>query len=424
MFTDDRLRQLPGIMAYTITQDQLLLQETDTLRWVDLVSGRTLFMWHGVAGQSAFDGRQLAFTEGNVLRYYHPGMDSAIVLQGSCAGGLQFSGDGSYLQYQLPLSAPAQVEKLRIWSYQDYYLQTPPAIPITINYCLADGTSFTVNPPGTQIVWQRGGRYIIIQNSLNHQEYYWNKQITNTLYLVDTHTGVQKMITANTSKLLLQPSISPDERFMTWYDHSTKSIYSYEIAAGYIRKLIKGIGVAGWSAGDSSVFIHSENDVWQADPSGVRRPVRLTNGKRHRLVFRQVYPDIFAVFNTHTKANGFWKREQGVLRACVMEDRLFYMPDYPLDQYVPVKAKDTCLYLVAGMSGASGPDLLATTDFRHFTTLTKVHPEDRYNWLKVTLTKYACFINRRILIRPKSIQSSFTTMRAVKIICTGIWYRV
>jgi dipeptidyl aminopeptidase/acylaminoacyl peptidase len=64
------------------------------------------------------------------------------------------------------------------------------------------------------------------------------------------------------------------------------------------------------------------------------------------------------------------------------------MPVYPLDQYPPIKAKDTSIYLVAAMRGDSGPDLCVTGDFKHFTSLTNIHPEDNYNWLKVTLTKY------------------------------------
>lgn len=388
IMTNDSLQQIPGIKSYTIAQEQLLLQETDTLRWIDLTTGLTRFIWPGSVSQLAADGHQLAFLEGNTLRYYRPGMDSAIVLNEQCAGGLQFSRDGKYLQYQLPLPVPAPTEKLHIWHYQDYYLQAPPVVPTTLVLCLTNGKSFTVNPPGTQIAWQHGGRYIIIQNSVNHQEYYWNKKIINTLHLVDTHTGMQKMITANPGKLLLQPSISPNERFMTWYDHTTAAIYSYEIASGHIRKLIKGIGVAQWSAGDSIVFIHSNRDVWQVDPSGKQAPIKLTKGKQQHLVFRQLYPDVFIAFNTHTKANGFWKWEQGKLNVCTMEDRLFYMPVYPLDQYPPIKAKDTSIYLVAGMRGESGPDLCVTGDFTHFTSLTKIHPEDNYNWLSVTLTKY------------------------------------
>ncbi|ACU57560.1 S9 family peptidase [Chitinophaga pinensis] len=386
--TNNSLQQVPGVKAYTIAHEQLLLQQEDTLRWIDLETGHTRFIWPGSVNQLAADGHQLAFFTDTTLRYYQPGMDSAIVLDQHCAGGLQFSNDGKYLQYQLSLPVPAPTEKLRIWNYQDYYLQTPPAIPTTMIVCLASGQSFIVNLPGTQIAWQHGGRYIITQNSVNHQEYYWNKKIINTLYLVDTHTGIQKKITANTDKLLLQPSISPNERFMTWYDHTTAAIYSYEIASGHIRKLIKGIGVAQWSAKDSVVFIHSDRDVWQIDPSGERPPVKLTNGKQQHMIFRQVYPDIFVSFDTRTKANGFWKWEQGKLHICTMEDRLFYMPVYPLDQYPPVKAKDTSVYLVTGMRDGTSPDLFVTKDFQHFTSFTKIHPEERYNWLRVTLTKH------------------------------------
>jgi dienelactone hydrolase len=247
---------------------------------------------------------------------------------------------------------------------------------------------FPVNTPGTQIAWWDGGRYIITQNSLNHQEYYWNKTIISSLYLIDIHTGVQKMITANSDKLLLQPAVSPNGQFMTWLDPSTGYIRCHEIASGQTRNLLKGIGVAQWSSGDSSVFIETNHDVWQVDPLGNESPVNLTHGRPQRLNFRLLFPGILTAFNTHTKANSFWKWVQGQLTNYHIADCLYYFPVYPLDAYKPVKAKDTGIYLLATMQAGSSPNLLLTANFKTFTGLTHIHPEQNYNWLNVTLTRH------------------------------------
>lgn len=385
---NDSIYYMIGIQYYQLNNSQLFLQYADSLIWKDLIHHHTKTIWKGPIQQMAFNGRQIAFTENNHLRYYTTDMDSAQLLHPNCNGGLQFSRDGNYLLFQEPVTYTPTSTKLRIWHFNDYYLQTPPPINITQALCLETKQSYPVNTSNTQIAWWDGGRYIITQNSLNHPEYYWNKKIISTLYLVDIHTGKETLVTANKGKLLLQPAISPIGRFMTWYDASTRRICSYEIATGNTRPLIKGIGIAQWQAGDSTVFIHTANDIWKVDPTGKQTPVNLTNGRKQHLIFRLLFPGIATVFNTKTKENGYWKWERGRFVRAHMDDHLYYFPRYPLDKYKPVKAKDTSIYLLAKMRSNLSPNLFFTSDFKTFSPLTSIHPEDQYNWLNATLTKH------------------------------------
>ncbi|QHS61070.1 alpha/beta hydrolase family protein [Chitinophaga agri] len=385
---NDSIHYLTGVQYYQLNNHQLITQYTDSLIWQDLNNYQTKNIWKGPVQQVVFDGKQLAFTANNHLRHYTSGIDSTQLLSTNCAGGLQFSRDGNYLLYKEPVPHTTASPKLRIWHYSDYYLQKPPHMPVTQALRLATKQAFPVNTPNTQIVWWDGGRYLITQNTLNHPEYYWNKKILSTLYLVDTHSGDIKMIAANKDKLLLQPAVSPTGRFMTWYDPSTGRICCYELATRHTRALIQGIGVAQWATGDSAVFIHTNNDIWKVDPRNIAPPVNLTHGRKQHLVFRLLFPGIATAFNTKTKRNGYWKWDQGRFTPATMNDALFYFPRYPLDKYPPVKARDTSIYLVTAMQAGYSPNVSFTADFNTFTPLTAIHPEDGYNWMHVTLTKH------------------------------------
>lgn len=387
IFSSDSISYLPDVNNYTVTQHQLILQRSNALTWMDLHTGGSKTVYQGAVSQAAFNGQQLAFIAGHTLRYYQQDMDTNRILHDSCTGPLQFSRDGKRIICQLlPAQAPAP-DQIKVWHYQDYYLQTPLPLSTTIIIRLEDARVLPVSTPGTQIAYQDGGRYIITQNSLNYQEYYWNKTVIATLFLVDTQSGERKMIAANKENLLIQAAISPGERFMTWLDPSSKYIRCYEIATGRTRDLLKGTDVAQWAAGDSLLFIHTDDDVWQVDPTGSKPAINLTHGKRQHTLFRLLFPGVFVAFDTKTKKNGFRRWHNNSLAPCTMDEGLYYWPQYPLDQYKPVKAKDTTVYLLQCMRATAAPNLLLTDDFIRFTPVTNIRPEKDYNWLTVELTK-------------------------------------
>ncbi|PWV54539.1 S9 family peptidase [Chitinophaga sp. S165] len=387
IFSSDSIMYLPGVSTYTVVDNQLILQKVDALSWIDLHTGHSKTICNSYVDQIAFDGQQLAFIKGDTLLYYQQGMDTTRIRCDRCTGPLQFSRDGRRIITRLmpaKLPAPSQI---RVWHYQDNYLQKPPPVPTTIAIRLEDDQVLPINAQGTQIAYQDGGRYIITQKSLNYPEYYWNKTIISTLYLVDTHTGETKTIATNKYKLLVQPAISPGEKYITWYDPSSGYIRCYEIATGRKYDLLKGINIAQWANGDSTVYIHTTYDIWEVDPTSKKSPVNLTHGKRQHTIFRLLFPGVFTAFNTRTKENGFWRWINGRLVPATMDSCLYYVPQYPLDQYKPIKALDTTVYLLQRMQGTAAPNLLLTDDFGSLTPVTNFQPQAAYNWMKVELLK-------------------------------------
>lgn len=341
---------VPGISQYIIQDNILFTQTNSGSTWVHLPSNREFQL--------------VADTLKTAGYAYSPAI-----------GPIHISKDGNYVVFQLPPKQDNNNERIRIWHYQDQYLQSPPPrLPVVV-LNVTDKTVWPVTNDSTEICYQDGRRYILLQNILNSPEYYWNKRTISTLYLFDTHTGQKKIIARNKADLLLHAAISPDEQFITWYNAATARYDSYTISSGKTVPLMKGN--IEWS--DTTLYVYTEQELWKADPRGLQLPVRLAYGYEFKLLF----PGIMSVFNSKTKENGFWDMER---KSPVLDKALYYIPRFPLDQYKPIKAKDTAIYLVQRMSATSAPNLFITTDFINYRAITNFQPQADYNWLTAELT--------------------------------------
>lgn len=119
-------------------------------------------------------------------------------------------------------------------------------------------------------------------------------------------------LTDGTTRQLLQgryasPRISPEGRYAWWYDRTTYSWYTLDLAEGKEYQLTSQTtfpawdeqndipdypaphGDAGWTTGDEALLIYDRYDIWKFDPKGLKSPVQLTmngrlNGIRYRLI--------------------------------------------------------------------------------------------------------------------------------------------
>ncbi len=167
------------------------------------------------------------------------------------------------------------------------------------------------------------------------RNYSWDIQIGRDLYLVDFKTGQKTLVEKNASGF---PSISPEGKFVTWYDARDSSWVAYDIATKVKVNLTKGIpsifydeihdspslpgsyGNAGWISGDAAILIYDQFDIWKVDPKNPAAAINITKGigRKEQLVFRREVLDreersidpkstlLLSAFNEKNKDAGFY----------------------------------------------------------------------------------------------------------------------
>jgi hypothetical protein len=167
------------------------------------------------------------------------------------------------------------------------------------------------------------------------RNYSWDVQIGRDLYLVDFSTGDKTLIEKDASG---SPDISPEGKYVLWYDGRDSSWVAFDIAEKKKISLTKSLpipfyeelhdspslpgsyGNAGWLAGDEAVLINDRFDIWKIDPKKPQDAVNLTQGlgRKENLVFRREVLDrdeisinpkselLLSAFNEVTKDAGFY----------------------------------------------------------------------------------------------------------------------
>lgn len=156
-------------------------------------------------------------------------------------------------------------------------------------------------------------------------------------YLINLDSGLVETII---EKSKFSGTLSPDGKFVTWFDAEARKWYS--ISTGKDRKPVeisKGIphplqnelhdtpslarayGAAGWLVNDVGLLIYDRYDIWQVDPTGKTPPVCVTNklGRKEKIRFRYqrldrelraitpTQPVLLSAFDDETKASGFYQ---------------------------------------------------------------------------------------------------------------------
>ncbi|WP_194974251.1 alpha/beta hydrolase family protein [Aquiflexum lacus] len=168
------------------------------------------------------------------------------------------------------------------------------------------------------------------------RNYSWDIQIGQDLYLVDLETGTKSLIQKDVSG---NPQLSPNFKYIYWYDNRDSSWVSYNILEKNFNNLTKELdnsffneqhdspslpssyGAAGWLKGDVGFLVYDKYDIWKIDPTGKNVPVNLTlgQGRNTQISLRRVElekeeegidpakPFILSAFHEKNKKSGFVK---------------------------------------------------------------------------------------------------------------------
>jgi hypothetical protein len=256
---------------------------------------------------------------------------------------------------------------------------------------------------------------LVVDRAGSESEMSWNPLSRARTYMESLNDGEKKFIADSCN-----PVLSPQGRYILYYDVKERDYWSYEVATGVRHNLTKHIPVvwttegdqpdtwyqigspAAWMEGDTGVIVYDHFDVWKLDLAGVKPPVNLTNGygRRHNILLRlineyehgvlssgQRVP--LAALNRTNKDYGYYS-----LRLDRMGDpeKLMmgpYLYDMPIAWgYRPLKVETPAGYLVTRSKASESLNLYFSKDLRIFILLSDIYPERRYNWLTSELVNW------------------------------------
>ncbi|MDR7127840.1 dipeptidyl aminopeptidase/acylaminoacyl peptidase [Algoriphagus sp. 4150] len=243
--------------------------------------------------------------------------------------------------------------------------------------------------------------------------YSWDIQTGRDLYLIDFKDGSKTLIEKDASG---HPSISPEGKFVYWYNGRDSSWVAYDVAqkskinltkelpgAFYVElhdspSLPGSYGNAGWLAGDEAFLVYDRFDIWKIDPANPAAAVNLTQGvgRKSNTIFRRQDLDmeersidpkgqlLLTAFNEKTKDAGFFT---GTFDGKSAPKQLVMSAN----RYAGLtKAKESSEILINRSTYKENPDMyLGDLTFKSLKKVSNLNPQQaNVNWGSVELVDY------------------------------------
>jgi acetyl esterase/lipase len=259
-------------------------------------------------------------------------------------------------------------------------------------------------------------------------EYAWNTQLPRDVYIINLRDGSRKK--AFTAQGF--PQLSPNGKYLAWYDPSDSTWHSYTLANGTRKALTKGMdvnfynelhdspslpggyGSAGWLENESALLVYDRFDIWKLDPMGVKAPENLTNGWGRKNNIQLRYQDLkpeersvplsgewyLRAFHEHNKQAGFMIMPANARR----DPAKIIMSDHSYGQLRKAKNADRTIYTRSTFV-EYGDLWTSNTKFENPRKLSNANPQQaEYNWGTIELVSYTSLQGdelQGLLIKPE-----------------------
>jgi dipeptidyl aminopeptidase/acylaminoacyl peptidase len=473
--TDYQLSKNGKLMAFAVTAPakQKDIQSGMYVYDIDKNAVKTVSTGRGNYRNITIDdaGRQLAFTaEKNPekalvkpfkLYYYIPTRDSAEVIAAAGINGIPqqwavsgdgkvyFSKSGSNLFFgTAPIPKPAdttivdfEVAKLDIWNYKDDYLQPQQLKNLqtelkrsylaVIKPDEADPAPLQLGSKAiqeVQVAENKDARYVLgVTDTGARIQAQWEGGSKQQAILIDTKSGNKRLINASTRA---RYHISPDGKYVIWFDLEKQNWYSYTITTGQKNNLTStthtkmgdelndvpdyasDYGLAGWLQGDKAVLIYDRYDIWSIDPAtGYATNFTKGVGRKNKLIMRYDMTDPEQKFiplkqvmwlQVQNEANKLWGYYTKYPESKATPEKVAMIPMSYNDLQ---KAKNADTYIYTKASYELPPDLYISTNLKKEIKLSDINPQQaEYNWGTASLVQWTTpkgFKSQGILYKPE-----------------------
>ncbi|MDO7888269.1 S9 family peptidase [Hymenobacter cheonanensis] len=336
--------------------------------------------------------------------------------------------------------------KLDIWNYKDDYLQ-PMQLKnlkkdLQRNYLAVvypkQGNKFLQLEDeylrDSYLAERNNAEYILaVTDTAKRVAMQWEGSTRKQAYLVSTRTGARVAINPQAAKSQFQ--LSPQGRFVVWYDYATKNWYSFSVASHQTTNLTaktgvamadeendspddaQPYGVAAWTKDDEAVLIFDRYDIWKINPqTGVATNFTNGVGRANKLIMRYRMPVEKQKFiepkselwlltqNETTKQWGYYHKN--VASAKAPQPAVVAPASYS----ALMQAKNAPVFVYTKSSVTHPADLYASRDLVHETQLSAINPQQKdYNWFTAELTHWTTpkgYAATGVLYKPENFDPS------------------
>ncbi|MGI9138800.1 MAG: alpha/beta hydrolase family protein, partial [Sediminibacterium sp.] len=320
---------------------------------------------------------------------------------------------------------------LDIWHYADPYLQTVQLK--NLDASLKSTETILFRPADQSITYlgkikdrdlirtrEGDGRYTYAAIDSNYvKASQWQGFSQRDLYVIDNLNGKTDLIQKNVKSSLFSPSY--DGQTLVYYVEDQKKYKSYQANLGNVKNILLDIstplydeendvpddpnpyGIVKWMQNNQHFLVYDKYDIWLADAMGKSASIKLTDGRKNKIIYRFVETDndrqffksnevvLLKTFNEIDKSEGLASLDLGT-------KKIFVLNQLPMHLTTIVAAKKSNNLLVLQEDEKKSPNIYLykfDTLKQNPIAVTQINPQQKnYNWLTSQLVKWKSYTGK------------------------------